>query len=266
MDSCIFCGMANASLTVEHVIPQWARRCFDMHGPLTVYAGGRASVDRTTVGKLQHLNVTLDRAICRSCNTDYLGRLEGVVSPILKPMAYSAKPRVLSLSDQRLLAHWSVKTVLLLELAVRQHYPTSRPIQGYVATPQELAWLWAHREPPPRSLVWIGCWDCEQSSPVMYEPSGAPLPTADGCEVVGHMSTFSLGYVAFQVFTVDFVAAESHGAVPWNSRPPSSLADALKRIWPTGNSELSWPPHAFSGIDWNRLVTWDGALRPQTVA
>jgi hypothetical protein len=97
----------------------------------------------------------------------------------------------------------------------------------------------------------------------MYEPSSAPLPTADGSPVAGHFATFALGYVGVQVFTVDFVAADQHRAANWNTKVPSQLTGALIRIWPPLQqvSTVFWPPEAFTKEDWNRLVTWDGALR-----
>jgi len=104
------------------------------------------------------------------------------------------------------------ETGLLLELAVRQMYQGQRAVEGYLATTQELAWLWAKNEPPPLSMLWLGCWDCQRAVPVNYEPSGAALPTADGVPVAGHLTTFTLGFVAFQVFTVDFLAAKQHCA------------------------------------------------------
>ena len=62
--------------------------------------------------------------------------------------------------------------------------------------------MFANLEPPPRSMVWLGCWDCQREVPVNYAPSSAPLPTRDGKPVEGHFATFTLGYAAFQVFTV----------------------------------------------------------------
>ena len=170
---------------------------------------------------MQHLNVTLDGTICKDCNTVWLNReLERPLQPLLAPMAGRAKPTVLSPALQSLIATWAVKTVFLFELAIRQKYPDGREVPGYLATPQELAWLRQRREPPPRALAWLGCWDCRRETPFMYAPSIAPLPTPDGVPVQGHFATFALGYVAFQVFTVDFIAAEQHQASSWNrSRP-----------------------------------------------
>jgi len=85
-------------------------------------------------------------------------------------MAVSAKPTTLEPDRQALLAMWGVKTVLLLEPAIRQMYPDRRPAEGYLASSVELQWLREHREPPPRSLVWPGCWDCQQAVPLRYAP------------------------------------------------------------------------------------------------
>jgi hypothetical protein len=253
-------------LTCEHVIPKWARRSYGIQGPVTVDAREEGLGQRRRAGSMQALNITLDDAICEDCNSVWLSRLEQAVKPILAPMAVSARPVTLSPASQELLATWAVKTVLLLELAFRQMYPASRPVEGYEASQPEFAWLRARSEPPPRSLVWLGCWDCQQATPVRYAPSSAPLPTPDGSKIEGHFATFTLGYAAFQVFTVDCVAVGQHQASAWNDHAPASLAQALSRVWPPllAQPEVSWPPQAFGAPAWDRLVTWDGALRRGT--
>jgi hypothetical protein len=216
------------------------------------------------------LNIVLKDGLCESCNTGWLGgQLEKQVASILKPMAVERKPTVLDAGAQRLVALWAVKTVLLFELAIRQMYPDEPRIEGYAPSELELALIWRDKVPPPRSRVWLACWDCEQSVPVRYEPSSAMLPAADGSEVAGHLATFSLGYVAFQVFTIDPLAAEQHGAVAWNTHVPESLSPVVDRIWPQPQPvipEVSWPRGQFASDAWPRLVTWDGKLRPDRMA
>ena len=112
-------------LTCEHVIPKWARRSFDIKGPVTVDAREEGLDQRRRVGAMQALNITLDDAICEECNSVWLSRLERAVKPLLAPMAVSASPTTLSPARQKLLATWAVKTVLLLELAFRQMYQAS---------------------------------------------------------------------------------------------------------------------------------------------
>ena len=267
MSRCIFCGSTQTPLSVEHVIPKWARRAFDIQGPVTVTASEQPEKTRRQVGRpMGALNVILKDALCESCNSGWLGgQLEKQVAPILKPMAVERKPTVLDAGTQGLLALWAIKTVLLFELAMRQMYPGEPRIEGYAPSELELALIWRDKVPPPRSKVWLACWDCEQKVPVRYEPSSALLPAADGTEVAGHLATFSLGYVAFQVFTVDPLAAEQHGALEWNTRVPVSLLPVMDRIWPQSLPvvpNVSWPRAQFLRDAWPRLVTWDGNLRP----
>jgi hypothetical protein len=262
--SCILCKQPLTEPSSEHVIPQWARREFDIKGKVTINARVDAgSAEYWPVGTMQHLNVTLDNAICKNCNTVWLNReLERPLQPVLAAMAGRAKPTLLSPDRQSLIATWAVKTIYLFELAIRQKYPDDRSVLGYAPTAQELSWLRQRKEPPPRSFVWLGCWDCLRETPFIYAPSSAPLLTADGVPVEGHFASFALGYVAFQVFTVDFTAAEQHKASRWNAGPPASLSAALPRIWPPPHApELAWPPPAFPNDQWPRLVTWDDALR-----
>jgi hypothetical protein len=104
----------------------------------------------------------------------------------------------------------------------------------------------------------LGCWECHQASEacrVNFEPSEAPLLTADDAPVSGYMTTFALGFLAFQVFTVDYLEAEQHGANIWNTRVPQHLDQALIRIWPPLGRALAYR-------DWRQMVTWEGRLRP----
>ena len=265
MEPCIFCGSKDDPADVEDVIPKWARRAFDIQGPVTVTAVELSGSLKRPVGRMDVLKVVLNDALCRPCNNKWLGgSIEKSAARLFRPMAVGRQPALLDAAAQRLAAFWGVKTALLLELAIRQMHPGQRPVEGYAASSVELAYMRTYTKPPPLSMVWLGCYDCEQTKPVCYEPSSAVLPTADGSPVVGHFATFTLGYVVFQVFTVDFLAAELHGAKVWNTHVPKSLAQHLVRIWPEQlvRPDVSWPLEQFASDEWCRLVTWDGVLRP----
>jgi hypothetical protein len=255
-----------AKASDEHAVPDWARRAFDIPGSLTLWAGDRSDEPaRRRVANRPSLRITLNGAICQDCNNGFLSRLENLVSPLLTPMMLTAKSTKIDQQEQKDLATWAIKTSYLLEFAVRQHYPESRPHLGYPASEPELAWLWAKQTPPPRSLVWLGCWDCRRTTPVMYEPSSTQLPGQDGHMVTGHLTTLALGFVVFQVFTVNFVFADEHDTPSWNPEVPVFLQHMLRRIWPAPLSPIEWPQAAFASEDWNQLVTWGGALRPPQV-
>ncbi len=159
-----------------------------------------------------------------------------------------------------------------------------RTVEGYHPSTSEVGWLLAQLEqrparlvePPPRSMVWLACWDCKapgwdytepsaalRGSMVNYAPSEAPVPAPDWCEVVGQFAMMAVGFVAFQVFTVDYVEAEIRKAKVWNPGPPQSIADAIRLIWPhrlrAGN--VTWPSPAFPHDSFDRLANWDMALR-----
>jgi hypothetical protein len=193
-------------------------------------------------------------------------------------MAVKGEPTTLDLGSQRLLAVWAIKTIYLLELASRQQYPGKRPVEGYEPSKAETGWLLAELEqrpklvqPPPRSMVWLACWECKapesdnRASMVHYAPSRAPLPIPDGGEVIGHFTTLAIGYAAFQVFSVDFVEAEVRNARVWYRDPPDSLAPAIPIIWPHRlyAADVAWPPSAsaFAHDSFDMLASWDMALR-----
>lgn len=242
--ACLLCDRWD-DLTDEDVVPKWLLRLFDVQGPSTITVREEAGHPRE-VGSLRQFQVTLDKGLCRRCNTELLGRLEQVVKPILGPMAARNEPTILDLASQRLLAVWAIKTVYLMELAIRQRYPATRTVEGYQPSRSEIGWLLAELErgpaqlvePPPHSMVWLACWDCRspssanQGSMVNYAPSLAPLPAPNGGEVAGQFATLSVGFAAFQVFTVDYVEAEVRKAKVWNPGPPDSIAEAIRLIWP----------------------------------
>jgi hypothetical protein len=82
-------------------------------------------------------------------------------------------------------------------------------------------------------MVWLACWDGMPGSTlgggsmVNYAPSSAPLPAVHGGQVAGQFATLSVGFTAFQVFTVDYVEAEARKAPVWNPvRQPALLVQS----------------------------------------
>ena len=254
MASCIFCGDSSAKLSTEHVFPRWARKAFDLQGRVSVQLGG-VSEPGQIVEKRQHLTLFLRDTVCESCNQRLGRELERPAGDILTPMAIDAAPAELDAPAQRLLATWATKMAFLIELAARQHYPGRRAVDGYVPSEPELAWLGTRLEPPPRARVWIGAFDARNVVNLRHE--ACLISATDGLNA--HLTTLTLGYVAFQVFSIDYVAADALGLDQFDVMPPQ-LEPLLKRIWPGQADSLTWPGVAFDDRNWAGVTRWPSRL------
>jgi hypothetical protein len=251
LKECVVCKTRLGRAT--HVMPTWARwHNFPVVGPVTVSARDQPGADgRYLLDEVQDLSVDRRNAVCRSrnCNAKLLRRLDGDVRPVLAPMAASGRWKALDEVSQELIAKWAVKTVLLLELANRQEA---------AADESAFAWLDAQK-PPSHWRVWLGRWDVDgpQTMPRIQEAPAAALLAPDGSSVVGHLTTLTLGRIAFQVFSDH--AAKQSGGLAGNIGLPTSLEQALICIWPPpSGAKGAWPPQL--SADWKRLVTWDAVL------
>ena len=150
---CQACGRVRKGAK-EHVIPRWARDALADPGDVQNLTANRREEGTTTVvHERPSLNITLDGKICQKCNDESLANLEQLVEPILKPMAADCTATLIGTAGQRLLSTWAVKTLFLIELAMRQRDAGVRPIEGFIPSKPELAWVWTESHPPPRSRL-----------------------------------------------------------------------------------------------------------------
>jgi hypothetical protein len=239
--TCIFCG-AKGSPSKEHVIPRWVR------AQLATTSDVSIEVNSVAVRRWPNLYVALADQICDGCNSGWLSKLEKAVKPYLAPMLTHQTAVSLDTAQQRDLARWAVIKVLLIELALRQKHGRHRTALGYVPSEVELAWLATNATPPPRSQVLLGAFDADSEVVVsiqarMFETSTAGMPAPAG--VPFHVTTLTVGYVLFQVFTIDFVAADSLQFPQADLTMPPPLDEALIQIWPTTRAVIKWPADVY---------------------
>jgi hypothetical protein len=55
------------------------------------------------------------RRVCQNCNGGWMSRLEAQAKPLLEPM-FDGKPKTLGPDEQVVLAAWTVKTLMMLDL------------------------------------------------------------------------------------------------------------------------------------------------------
>lgn len=115
---CVFCGFSD--LTREHVFPDWMSKMLDSHldGTTTIERGGK--VEKSYKGALLQHKV---RLVCKDCNNVWMSKLENEVKPILSKMLFDLNhSALLGEREQRILAYWAQKTVLILDVATGADY------------------------------------------------------------------------------------------------------------------------------------------------
>ena len=112
---CGFCESATEKITKEHVFGKWIGPLFDAGQPDMVV---RHTFQRDDTATPPRLSDRLDHQVrmpCQRCNEGWMSRLEGVVKTIITPMIQGQAMRLLTLSDQRAIARWAVKTAMVIE-------------------------------------------------------------------------------------------------------------------------------------------------------
>jgi hypothetical protein len=252
--SCIFCGSTTGS-SKEHVVSRDTRSEFQFSGPVSIFVGD--SDDPFKVE--EYLAVNLGRQICETCNNGWMNQLEDRVRPFFHEMLLNKGPIELNAQMQRDFARWATVKALLIERSMRQRYANARASQGYSGSGVELEWLAKHDDPVPRSRVWLGAFDAENSVAVSHRSNLSESPAG----TPAHVTTVTWGYTVFQVFSTDFVAADAASDEDFPFDPPPPFSAVLKRVWPLAGPTVSWPGEAFvSRSDLDALATWGGLLAP----
>ena len=122
---CVFCdGASGASLSREHVLPNWLRRLFPRspsdthtHGVVSWAAGEGDILSPPQVASTQRsgqAGTRKVRAVCKKCNNEWLSVMEQDTQPLLESLILGER-RIIDLPEQPKLAAWVAKTVMTAE-------------------------------------------------------------------------------------------------------------------------------------------------------
>lgn len=255
MSECAFCGQ-DQKLRREHVWPDWLVRevpADDLrHRRLRALFTVGASPDRLEI-RDEGPAAAPERVkvVCQTeCNGGWMSRLESAVKPVMLPLIHDQRTH-LSDADQRLLAFWTAKTMMMVEYTD----PGSR-----TTTVAQRRFLYEHREDktlPPQFWVWVGRYDPEGEPLVRFyfhtSAAGVPLPgkkSPDAASLAAmnvapniEQTTFLIGHLLLVIFS------NSVGAGDLAS---DMLGVNFYRIWPTAYATdwpLTNPLNAWSAID-----------------
>jgi hypothetical protein len=231
--ACIFCG-GTGKRGAEHVVPEWLGPVLKVaQVPTGIAPSGREIRHRfmppqgdnspprewsTDVPDL------VTKAVCLECNNGWLSDLEGRAAPLVAPMVrgYSTS---LGSENQRTVATWTYKTVLLFQLLRRAGI---RAIQ-----PARFAELHALRHPPTDARVWLGATHGghvvqETSTQVNLATANATVPGFFTALALGNLLILCAGRIAYGGERVR-VGSRGH-------------TRATVPVWPASVRPVAWPP------------------------
>src|SRR5437763_6129026 len=114
---CAFCLKNDSPLHKEEVFAKWIGRQFSAM-QWTGFDAKTGEV-RTSSQSREIVVLICQDKICLKCNNEWMSVIENDVKPILKSLMDTTRNTPLTTSDQRRLAKWLIKTVCVLELALR---------------------------------------------------------------------------------------------------------------------------------------------------
>jgi hypothetical protein len=164
------------------------------------------------------------KAVCQKCNNGWLSDLETAAAPLLEGLV-CGEPSVLSTKQQMLLATWSYKMVLLLQL-IRPKDIRSIP-QG------RFHQFFSLRRPPSDARLWLGA---PEGASAMHETSTELMIANRDHRVPGYFTALVLGHLLI-------LCAGRLEPGPEQLRIGSDNSPELARqLWPASIRSHIWPP------------------------
>jgi hypothetical protein len=241
--ACIFCGKVR-KLTEEHLLGKWLKELFIAAGLPIGGAYSKLGFVGEDIPRSERLYPTAlfeqtVRAVCETCNNGWMSQLEGAVQPFLGAMILRGQQTRLTRHDQRHLAAWAVKTLLVSQ----RMQPDKRVIPDSVYDE-----FYKAQTPADKHMVWLGARGIIDKDDTGGELiAAAQVGPLDKFSVLASMSekrqreieagnfyvgTLVVGRVALQMFGHDLARG-----FDFIRNPP----DLLFRIWKV-QSHIVWPP------------------------
>ncbi len=164
-------------------------------------------------------------AVCLHCNNGWLSQLETEASPILRPLLLG-EPACLTGPEQRVVATWSYKTVLLFQML--------RPKSARVIPEHRFRELYESGRPPTDARVWLAS---PAGNNAMHETSAEiNLAGANNLNVSGFFSPLALGRLLA-------LCAGRLSPGPERLTVGSAVDPRITvQIWPASVRPAYWPP------------------------
>lgn len=230
MRRCVFCDREAKSR--EHVIPRWLGE--PLKGSHPVAPGmrriglthrytpppGREAEAREWSMPGPDLVTT---EVCGDCNSGWLSELESHAKPALGRIVLGEGIDLPS-DDQRAMAAWCYKTVLLMQLVRPDSFI---PRERYSQLHQE-------RRPPSDVRLWLGVTAVDGQ--VVHEATRDVRLSTLSSKHPGYLSVLTVGHLLI------LCSGRSHESTEPLSFDARTEGKALVRIWPASIRAAHWPP------------------------
>ena len=253
------CG-SNQPFNREHIIGRQFAKAIGMPFPVPITWG---EIERSTGRDFKHgqalekeLAICTDDRVCQRCNGQWMKKLDDRTVKAMRP-ALRANERVhLNQQKQLTVSRWATKVGLLLALWFHdQPLAPNSQLKAPIYVPADnFSRLYSRSTSlPENTTVWFAAVDPTvpisecfiMASSIGRRPSGEPA---------GYYSIFRLRRVLFFVcgFSLDYKV------LPAESLNPAACTRdqrAMRRLWPTREAVVEWPPPAYLDTeDHARLV------------
>lgn len=224
--ACLSCGSTGAKLTKEHVFPRWLYRALDPPSTMAYRVGGEI------VSRWKAADLCVG-GICIQCNNGWMHDLECAFRAVMLPAITGRAgnedpPLLLDRAVQQVVATWTAKTWLLLELAlrhVRSAAVEARPL---------LAYLYEHGCPTDELQVFLSV---APAPPTFAEFATIGLPH-DESPPRAALSLLAIGHIALYLYAPLSIAGVRQGGPLILG---GNLPLALPQVWPYQVPEVRWP-------------------------
>lgn len=229
---CIFCE-EDGKASAEHVIPKWVGTVLLKLAPTGVNPGGRLMTHRFTPAEGNETPARewesdgpslTTSAVCIQCNNGWLSELEGVGSPLVRPLILG-EPTDLTTRQQSIIGFWSYKTVLLLQMIRAKK---DRPIPA-----QRFHELYALGRPPADVRVWLGT---PSGRHAMHETSTEIRLATKQTAVPGFFTALALGRLLI------LCAGRLRPGIEQIRIGQDANPRITTEIWPASVRATRWPP------------------------
>lgn len=232
--TCLFCDRQSGSR--EHLWAAWIHERLPKREPIRITFADRP----IAISKNPEIKA---KTVCGVCNNGWMSNLEAACIPVIGNLMQNIS-LPLDTSQQTLLVTWAVKTAMVLD-------STNTRERTAFYSKSEGEQLRMTSAIPANTRVWIG-----RSALNGLHADGTDVgimaPGGTSRVAVGNASTFIVGHLALQVFTVHPLPEhkDKYAESVFNDVPPrpGPWSDLLVQIWPANGRIVTWPPpQTFTG-------------------